>query len=120
MTELISQINWMGIVIGVSTFLIIGLFHPIVIKGEYYFGTRCWWWFAVAGVALIVAALLVESVLASALLGVTGFSSFCSRYSSSRSACTRVGSRAIPNAPIHGTKKTKNDNILLSMKYLKA
>ena len=30
MTELISQINWMGIVIGVSTFLIIGLFHPIV------------------------------------------------------------------------------------------
>ena len=78
MTELISQINWMGIVIGVSTFLIIGLFHPIVIKGEYYFGTRCWWWFAVAGVALIVAALLVESVLASALLGVTGFSSFWS------------------------------------------
>ena len=29
-----------GIVIAVSCFLIIGLFHPIVIKTEYYTGTR--------------------------------------------------------------------------------
>ena len=32
-----------GLIIGVATFLIIGLFHPLVIKGEYYFGTRIWW-----------------------------------------------------------------------------
>ena len=32
-----------GIITAVATFLIIGLFHPIVIKSEYYFGTRCWW-----------------------------------------------------------------------------
>ena len=31
-----------GIIIGISTFLIIGLFHPVVIKAEYYWGTRCW------------------------------------------------------------------------------
>ena len=41
------SMNYMGIVIGVSTFLIIGLFHPIVIKSEYYFGKRCWWVFLV-------------------------------------------------------------------------
>ena len=35
--------NYVGILIGLATFLIIGLFHPLVIKGEYYFGTRCWW-----------------------------------------------------------------------------
>ena len=28
-----------GIIIAVSTFLIIGIFHPIVIKVEYYWGT---------------------------------------------------------------------------------
>ena len=44
-----------GPLIGLATFCIIGLFHPIVIKTEYYFGTRPWWVFL--------------------LLGVTGFSS---------------------------------------------
>ncbi len=31
-----------GIVIGVFTFVVIGVFHPIVIKGEYHFGTKIW------------------------------------------------------------------------------
>ena len=34
-----------GIVIGICTFLIIGLFHPVVIKAEYYWGTHCWEYF---------------------------------------------------------------------------
>ncbi|MCQ2155332.1 MAG: DUF4491 family protein, partial [Bacteroidales bacterium] len=29
--------------------LIIGLFHPIVIKAEYYLGKGCWWLFAIVG-----------------------------------------------------------------------
>ena len=61
--------------IGLATFCIIGLFHPIVIKTEYYFGTRPWWVFLLLGVVCIVGALLVQHVVASALLGVTGFSS---------------------------------------------
>ena len=32
-----------GLVIGICTFLIIGMFHPIVVKAEYYWNTRCWW-----------------------------------------------------------------------------
>ena len=70
--------NSTGIIIGVATFLIIGLFHPLVIKGEYYFGVRCWWVFALMGVAAVVAALFVEDVLLSTLLAVWGASSFWS------------------------------------------
>ncbi len=67
--------NFEGPLIGLATFLIIGVFHPIVIKTEYYFGTRPWWIFLLLGLGCIAGALFVESTLASALLGVTGFSS---------------------------------------------
>ena len=70
--------NFVGIIIGVATFLIIGLFHPIVIKAEYYIGTRCWWVFALMGAVTVVAALFVENVLISTLLAVWGASSFWS------------------------------------------
>ena len=70
--------NFTGIIIGVATFLIIGLFHPIVIKAEYYFGVKCWWVFAVMGVVACVASLLIESVLLSTLLAVWGASSLWS------------------------------------------
>lgn len=67
-----------GLIIGVATFLIIGLFHPLVIKGEYYFGTKIWWVFVLMGVITIVASLMVENVLWSTLLAVWGASSFWS------------------------------------------
>ena len=67
-----------GIVIGICTFLIIGLFHPIVIKAEYYFGTRCWWWFLLLGIAGIIGSVLVGNILVSSVLGGFAFSSFWS------------------------------------------
>ena len=39
------ELYWQGLLLGLSTFLIIGIFHPIVIKTEYYTGTRYWWVF---------------------------------------------------------------------------
>ena len=63
-----------GALLGLATFLIIGLFHPIVIKTEYYTGTRFWWVFLVAGVGFVAAALFVAPIVASALLGIVGFS----------------------------------------------
>lgn len=68
----------MGLAIAVATFLIIGVFHPIVIKAEYYFGTRCWWVFALAGILFLLVSLWTSNVLLSALLGVTGCSSLWS------------------------------------------
>ncbi len=76
MTEFLQQWNLAGLVIGVCTFLIIGLFHPVVVKCEYYFGTRCWWVFLLLGIAGVVATLLVDDVFLSSLLGVFSFSSF--------------------------------------------
>ena len=63
-----------GIIIAISTFLIIGLFHPIVIKAEYYFGVRVWWMFLVVGLACVVAALFIENDILSSLVGVFGAS----------------------------------------------
>jgi branched-subunit amino acid transport protein len=70
--------NFTGLIIGIATFLIIGLFHPIVIKAEYYLGTKCWWMFALAGVIFIVLSILIENIILSTILGVFGFSSFWS------------------------------------------
>ena len=67
-----------GLFIGLCSFLIIGLFHPLVIKGEYYFGQRCRLWFALAGAGLCVASVLVSDLIVSILLGVTAFSCFWS------------------------------------------
>lgn len=57
--DIMPSLHFTGLVLAVGTFLIIGLFHPIVIKVEYYFGTRLWWVFLVAGIGFIAAAMLV-------------------------------------------------------------
>ncbi len=62
----------MGLVVGVATFLIIGLFHPIVIKAEYYWGVKCWWWFLLCGLLSLGASLLVANFTLSIILGVLG------------------------------------------------
>ena len=49
--------NFTGILIAISAFLIIGLFHPIVIKTEYYTGVRFWWIFLLMGLICLVYAL---------------------------------------------------------------
>lgn len=61
-----------GLIIAILTFLIIGVFHPVVIKTEYYFGTRPWWIFLITGVACVVISILVKNTVASALIGVLG------------------------------------------------
>lgn len=72
------DMNFEGLIIGVCTFLIIGLFHPIVIKTEYHFGTKVWWVFLLTGLTGVAGSLLIESTLLSTLLGVFAFSSFWS------------------------------------------
>ncbi|MBO5249915.1 MAG: DUF4491 family protein [Muribaculaceae bacterium] len=74
--QFLETYHLLGLVIGISTFLIIGIFHPVVIKCEYYFGTRCWWWFLVLGLAGVALSIWVDNVLWSTMLGVFAFSSF--------------------------------------------
>jgi hypothetical protein len=63
-----------GIIIAVCTFLTIGIWHPIVIKTEYYWGTRPWWIYLVIGLTCIIAALFIENAIVSAVVGVFGAS----------------------------------------------
>ena len=68
------ELHFTGVLIAVCTFLIIGLFHPLVIKTEYYTGTRLWWVFLVLGLAVVGVAFMVENVFWSSVLGVRGAS----------------------------------------------
>lgn len=70
--------NWSGITVGLATFLIIGIFHPILIKAEYHFGKRCWWAFALAGLAFAVLSLFISNMVLATITGVTAFSCFWS------------------------------------------
>ncbi|MBO5808117.1 MAG: DUF4491 family protein [Bacteroidales bacterium] len=70
--------NLTGIITGLATFLIIGIFHPIVIKAEYYLGTKCWWMFLIAGIIFGAISLIVNNLILSTILGVTAFSAFWS------------------------------------------
>jgi len=67
-----------GILIGFCTFLIIGVFHPIVVKSEYHFGVKCWWVFLLLGIVCAAAAIRMHNVFFSSILGVCAFSSFWS------------------------------------------
>lgn len=77
-SNFLQEWHIMGLSLGLCTFLIIGLFHPLVIKGEYYFGVKCWRWFAVAGVLLCALSYFCDDTFLSTAAGVAGFSSFWS------------------------------------------
>lgn len=66
--------NYTGLVIAIATFIVIGAFHPIVIKSEYYFGSRFWKVFAILGVVFITASLFVSNTILATMLGVIGCS----------------------------------------------
>lgn len=68
------KLNFAGIALAICTFLIIGLLHPVVIKTEYRFGTRPWWIFLFLGITCLMAALFIENVFVSTILGVLGAS----------------------------------------------
>ena len=70
--------NFQGILIGGAAFIIIGVFHPIVIKAEYHYGTRIWPLFLLVGIAFSLVSLFVDNTVWAAILGVFGFSSLWS------------------------------------------
>lgn len=54
------------------------MFHTIVVKAEYYIGTRCWWAFALVGIGAVIGSMFTENIYGSAILGVFAFSCFWS------------------------------------------
>ncbi len=78
MSSFLAEYHLEGLVVGLATFLIIGIFHPLVIKGEYYFGVRCWWAFLFLGIAMSCVSVALEGGVGSIVAGVTAFSAFWS------------------------------------------
>ena len=76
MEKLLTEYHVAGLALGICTFLIIGLFHPVVVKAEYFWGTRCWWVFLLLGLGGVIASMFVPDFFLSSLVGVFAFSSF--------------------------------------------
>ena len=62
--------NYSGLILGVATFLLIGVFHVIVVKGEYYFSKKIWPLFLATGIT----SLFISSSVISSLIAVFGIS----------------------------------------------
>lgn len=67
-----------GIIIGAVTFIIIGVFHPIVVKAEYYWGAKCWPIFLISGLIFLFLSVISNYIILSGILGVLGFTSLWS------------------------------------------
>lgn len=70
--------NFEGITIGIAAFIIIGVFHPIVIKTEYYIGVKAWPVFLIVGLISVAASLFIPSLILSGIVSVFGFASLWS------------------------------------------
>lgn len=66
--------NYSGLILGVATFLLIGVFHVIVVKGEYYFSKKIWPLFLATGIASLLISLFISSPVISSLIAVFGIS----------------------------------------------
>jgi len=78
MSEWAHIVNWQGLLTGLVAFFIIGVFHPLVVKVEYYWSRKAWPVFMIPGIIAVVASLFVFHNFWSIFLGVLGFASFWS------------------------------------------
>jgi uncharacterized membrane protein len=71
-------VNTQGVVIGLAAFIIIGIFHPIVVNAEYYVGVRVWPLFLIVGIGSLIISLFIADSVLSAVVGIFGFSALWS------------------------------------------
>ncbi len=62
-----------GIVIGLFAFVVMGIFHPIVIKGEYYFSEKIWPVFLIAGLVFLALSVVMNALIPSSFFAILGF-----------------------------------------------
>jgi hypothetical protein len=64
--------NYFGVLIGLSTFCVIGLGFPLVIRGERSFGFLWWPYMMGTGTLLIIVSLLIQIDWLAVFIGVLG------------------------------------------------
>ena len=72
--------NFYGLVMGIVMILAIGLGHIMVIKWEYYWGSKTWPVMFVIGLLLVVGSIFTGSMFLSGILGILGATLFWSVY----------------------------------------
>jgi hypothetical protein len=66
--------DFTGIIIGIATFFIIGIMHPVVIKGYYYCGLKVWYAFLAIGLLCVAVSLFIPNLIASIIVAIIGIS----------------------------------------------
>ncbi|MEQ2561896.1 DUF4491 family protein [Ventrimonas sp. CLA-AP-H27] len=61
-----------GLFVGIFTFLVIGGFHGIVVKTEYYFSKRVWPLFLILGVSFLILSLWIKNIVVGSIIAVFG------------------------------------------------
>lgn len=61
-----------GLLIGLFCYAIIGIFHPIVVKGQFCFTNKIWPVFLLAGISCLVGAAFIDEVIWSAMIAIAG------------------------------------------------
>ena len=69
----IKILNFSGIVIGIFAFIITGIFHPIVVKSEYYFTEKIWPLFLILGIISAFLSLIIQNHTLSGIFGILSF-----------------------------------------------
>ena len=64
--------NFYGVIMGSTMILAVGLGHVLVIKWEYYWGTKSWPGLLAIGSLLVIISILVDNILLSGTLGILG------------------------------------------------
>ena len=69
----IKILNFSGIIIGIFAFIITGIFHPIVVKSEYYFTEKIWPLFLILGIISAFLSLIIQNHTLSGIFGILSF-----------------------------------------------
>lgn len=98
-----------GLVIGIVAFMIIGVFHPIIIKCEYYFSDKIWPIFLIIGIAMVTLSCFFQQIIISAVFAILGCTCFWSIVEL-KEQTRRVEKGWFPKNPKHSVSQLNMEN----------
>jgi hypothetical protein len=78
--DFLNDWNMNGFLVGLASFLLIGVFHPVVKIVEYNFGKKAWPFFLFPGIGLAFLSLFLNNTFFCVITGVLAFSLFWSTH----------------------------------------
>jgi len=102
-------VSFSGLIVGIAAFLMIGGFHPIIIKCEYYFTYKIWPVFLITGIAVIAVSCFVQQIIVSAILAIFGCTCLWSVIELKEQR-ERVRKGWFPENPAHACRRLDESN----------